>query len=200
MEIAVEGMTETEMAAVYHAELIKRGAKPAMTCIGFASHGAHANAQPTDYIRLERNQPIRFDIGCNYQHYQADTAKIGVMGDLSDKLNQNFELIQQGIALGIERIKPGIQAREVFDTVMAHIQEKLPHYRRSHVGHGIGIELYDPPTIGAADWCFREDMVMCVEAPYYELGVGGLQVEEVIHVTSNGAEVLSERPVEIIRV
>lgn len=194
------GMTEREMLNDYWQELLRRGAQPALSCLGFGSHSAHANAQATDEIRLCRNQPVRFDIGCSYQYYQADTAKIAVVGELDEKQNRYFAALRDGIARGVALIKPGATAAQVFQAVMETVCETIPHYRRSHVGHGIGVEIYDPPVISNADWQFRSGMVMCVEAPYYEVGRGGLQVEEVVHITETGVELLSERPVEIIRV
>jgi len=35
---------------------------------------------------------------------------------------------------------------------------------------------------------FEEGMVICVETPYYELGFGGLQVEDTMAVTRDGVD------------
>ena len=67
----------------------------------------------------------------------------------------------------------------------------LPEYRRSHVGHGIGIDGYDIPHLAPDDSTpVEEGMVLCVETPYYQLGWGGLQVEDTVVVRQNGAETL----------
>ena len=66
-------------------------------------------------------------------------------------------------------MKPGVKAATIFHTIMDGIKKTIPHYDRHHVGHGIGIEVYDPPMITPnADWSLAENMVFCVEAPYYE--------------------------------
>jgi Xaa-Pro aminopeptidase len=68
-------------------------------------------------------------------------------------------------------------------------QEGIPHYQRSHVGHGIGLDGYDAPNIAPSnDDVFEEDMVICVETPYYEMGLGGLQVEDTMAVTRDGVD------------
>jgi Xaa-Pro aminopeptidase len=68
----------------------------------------------------------------------------------------------------------------------------LPHYQRHHVGHGIGLEPYDPPTINAATTTALEaGMVFCVETPYYEHGWGGVQVEDAVEVTPTGVRMLT---------
>lgn len=42
-------------------------------------------------------------------------------------------------------------------------------------------------------------MVLCIETPYYEIGWGGVQVEDTIVITSNGAKYLSETPRTLIK-
>jgi Xaa-Pro aminopeptidase len=70
-------------------------------------------------------------------------------------------------------------------------REGIPHFKRSHVGHGIGVDGYDPPNIAdSSKDVLEENMVICVETPYYELGFAGLQVEDMVRVTKDGAESL----------
>jgi Xaa-Pro aminopeptidase len=40
-------------------------------------------------------------------------------------------------------------------------------------------------------------MVMCIETPYYELGFAGLQVEDMVRVTKDGAESLMSLPTSL---
>ncbi len=52
----------------------------------------------------------------------------------------------------------------------------IPQYKRHHVGHGIGLEIYEPPMlVPHSDFELQPGMVLCVETPYYELEWGGLQ-------------------------
>ena len=57
-------------------------------------------------------------------------------------------------------------------------REGIAHYRRSHVGHGIGVDGYAPPNLGpGCDAALEENMVLCVETPYYELGFASCRWE-----------------------
>jgi Xaa-Pro aminopeptidase len=82
-------------------------------------------------------------------------------------------------------------------------REGIPDYRRRNVGHGIGLELYEAPllvpddedddTAGCANHAttLEPGMVINVELPYFELGVGGLQIEETVVVTQEGCKLLT---------
>ena len=61
--------------------------------------------------------------------------------------------------------------------------------------HGIGVDGYDPPNIAESSAeVLEENMVICVETPYYELGFAGLQVEDMVCVTKDGAASLMTLP------
>ena len=73
--------------------------------------------------------------------------------------------------------------------------EGIPHYQRHHCGHGIGLEVYDSPLIGPKDQTVLEEgMVFCLETPYYEIGWGGLLVEDTVVITKDGARMFNQRP------
>jgi Xaa-Pro aminopeptidase len=84
--------------------------------------------------------------------------------------------------------RPGMPANHLFDeTVQAVRAAGIPHYRRHHVGHGIGAEVYDPPVLNASTSTpIEAGMVINVETPYYELGWGGIHVEDPYVVGADG--------------
>ena len=67
-----------------------------------------------------------------------------------------------------------------------------------HLGHGIGIDMYESPMITAADAHVLEPgMVFEVEVIQKVLGAGGPHVEDTVHVTADGYELLSSLPHEL---
>jgi Xaa-Pro aminopeptidase len=87
----------------------------------------------------------------------------------------------------------------LFDTAVRVTREHgLPHYQRHHVGHGLGLEPNDPPTLNAVtETALEPGMVFCVETPYYEHGWGGVQVEDAVEVTTTGARLLTRSGQEL---
>lgn len=63
------------------------------------------------------------------------------------------------------------------------------------MGHGIGLETYDPPLLAPGDHTKLEaGMVLDIETPYYEIGLGALHVEDTFVVTDDGVELRTSIP------
>lgn len=191
LAVAREGASERDLAIALHETTIRAGAWPVLGCIGTGPRSALPNAQPSTRP-LRRGDVIRFDVGGRYRHYRADIARTATLGEPRPKVVQYHRAIRAGLLRAYELIRPGVKAADVFHAVVETVRrEGLPHYRRSHVGHGIGLDGYDPPTLTPESTeVLEEGMVLCVETPYYELGFAGLQVEDTVLVTPAGVQSL----------
>jgi Xaa-Pro dipeptidase len=149
------------------------------------------NVQPSERA-LKRGDVIRFDVGGRYRHYRSDISRIASFGEPSSKVRKYHRALEQGVLRAYDIIKPGLKASDLFNQVVETVRrEGISHFSRSHVGHGIGIDGYDPPNLASSsNDALEENMVVCVETPYYELGFAGLQVEDMIRVTKDGSESL----------
>lgn len=190
--VARAGVPEREPLLAFDQAAIAAGGVPVMSmCIGGGPRSALSNCQAGDR-RLATGEVIRFDGGVRYRYYRSDIARIAALGDPGDKVRRDYHALRAGAERAIEAIRPGVRTADVFRLAMDTVtREGIPHYRRSHVGHGIGINNDDAPdlTPGSAE-VIEEHMVLCVETPYYELGFAGLQLENAVVVRAHGAESL----------
>ena len=195
LALAREGVTEKEMLRAFNGCHVANDALPVVGCIGFGNRSAMINVQPSDRA-LKRGDLIRFDVGGRYKHYRSDISRIASFGEPTAKVKAYHKALAAGVSRSYEILKPGARVADVFNQVVETVRrEGIPHYERSHVGHGIGIDGYDPPNIaGNFPGTFEAGMVICVETPYYELGLGGLQVEDMMLITSTGVESLMSLP------
>ncbi len=187
LQMLQAGVTERQAAYVYEAEILRQGAQPFFTVITFGDRAALADVYPAERA-LARGEMVRFDLGCIYQGYRSDIARTAVLGEPDEKLARCYAAILAGERAEMAAMKPGVPVSRIFEAAVNATRENgMPHYRRHHVGHGIGLEPYDPPTLNAAtDMPLEPGMVFCVETPYYEHGWGGVQVEDAVEVTTTG--------------
>jgi Xaa-Pro aminopeptidase len=185
-----DGITEIELQKIFEKYLIDQGAIPQFTLVGFGSHGAYPNVKPSNK-KLKKGDLVRFDLGCTYESYFSDIARTAVLGKPSQKQQSYYDAILEGEQKILDNMREGAVVSELFDIGVAAVKKTIKAYKRHHVGHGIGIEVYDLPVLVPGDaTVLKENMVFCVETPYYELGYGGWQIEDEVRITRNGFEFL----------
>jgi Xaa-Pro aminopeptidase len=185
-----EGCTEIELQRIFEKQLVDQGALPQFTLIGFGSHGAYPNVKPSAR-KLKRGELVRFDLGCTYESYFSDIARTAVLGTPSRKQQSYYDALLEGEQKILDNMKEGAVVSELFDIGVNTVKKTIKDYKRHHVGHGIGAEVYDYPVLVPNDETnLKENMVFCVETPFYELGYGGWQIEDEVRITKNGFEFL----------
>jgi Xaa-Pro aminopeptidase len=199
IQAAAEGVSEAELQSVFDRNTIAIGSRPHFTVLAFGERGALPNAVATDWRKLRPGDAIRFDIGCKTEQYSSDIARTAVYGEPSEKLRRYYDAILAGEQAAIDVMRPGVAAKDVFAAaVEATRAAGIPHYRRHHVGHGIGLDTYDAPMLNdTTETPLEPGMVFEVETPYYELGFAGLQVEDTVVITEDGCRVLTQSTREL---
>ena len=195
LKVAGEGVTEREMLRAFNVCLAQNDTAPVTGCIGFGTRSALSNVQPSERA-LTRGDLIRFDVGGRYRHYRSDMARGASFGEPSAKAAKYYTAVEKGVLSAYDVIKPGLKVAELFNHVVDTVRrEGISHFKRSHIGHGIGVDGYDPPNISdSSGEVLEENMVVCIETPYYELGFAGLQVEDMVLVANGGAQSLMTLP------
>lgn len=186
------GVTERQAARVFEEEVLRKGAEPFFTVVTIGERAALADVNPSERA-LRAGDLVRFDLGCLVGPYRSDISRTAVLGQPTEKQARYYAAILAGERAAIAAMKPGVPVSQLFELAVRVTRENgLAHYQRHHVGHGIGLEPYDPPTINAAtSTALEPGMVFCVETPYYEHGWGGVQVEDAVEITAGGARVLT---------
>ena len=110
-------------------------------------------------------------------------------------------------------IRPGAIPSEIFRAVVAAVEKAgLRDYSKqaTFCGHGIGLEARDYPIFtkpkkatspflpGTYDLPLEQDMVISIEVPYLELGLGGFQIEYTLLVKKDGYEIFYPHTRELV--
>lgn len=192
--------TELDIERKYLSSLAENGALPLFFVATAARRAAFSDTTNTGLV-INQGDMIRFDFGCVLDGYCSDIARTAAVGTPSDKLFTYFEAMRIGTETAIAALKPGVTAGEIFSIAVETTRAKgVPHYKRHHCGHGIGLETYDYPSIVADSKVeIEEGMTLCIETPYYELGWGGVQAEDTVAVHKDGPEYLDASGRGLIR-
>lgn len=177
--IAREGVTEYELQLEFNRAIVSQGAWPKFTMIHFGRKGVGGQVLP-DRTPLRKGDTIWFDVGCVCDGYWSDLARNVAFGEPASRARVFYNALKHGEDEALRSTRPGMSAKDLFDVMVNAVRENgIPHYRRHHVGHGIGAEIYETPVLTATNETEIEaGMVLNVETPYYEFGIGALHVED----------------------
>ncbi len=186
------GVSEAELARVAVCTMVDAGARPTLWYVGVGTASALVDRPPTARA-VAPGDLVMLDLGCEYGGYYADLARTAVVGAPGARLARCYAAVQAGERAAIAMVGPGRTGAEIYRAaVEAARASGIPHFDRRHCGHGIGLEPYDEPTVApAAAEALQPGMVLNIETPYYEIGFGGLQLEDTVVVTESGAAYLS---------
>jgi Xaa-Pro dipeptidase len=144
---------------------------------------------------------VRFEGGGHLEGYWADTGRSGVIGTPGARQRTYAQALLAGAEAARELIRPGSTGDEICGAALAAIRANgIPHFQPSNVwGHGIGLALNELPRVRpGVPGALEPGMVICFETPYFELGWGGLQLEDTYLITETGHERLSAMSPDII--
>jgi len=198
---ASAGVSELELSTIIAGEMRAGGGVPRFVVVTCGKRSALADAYATP-AKLAGGDLVRFDIGCTVDGYWADMARSAVVGEPTREQQQRYDALLDGEGAQRALARAGMSAADLFKVAVERVRQgALPEYRRGHCGHGIGIDVHEFPTLNAANdaVALEDGMVLCVETPYYQIGWGGMMVEDMIVIRPSGNECLTHLPRELRR-
>ena len=196
-----EGKTEKEMAKVLGITMLEEGADMPRSLNVSSGVGSYdvLNGLGTDRV-FKSGDMINFDFGTYYRGYCSDITRSIFVGEPSKRQTEFYEAIQKIQEATCNVVRPGIPISEV-DRVAEEtiIETGYRDYMLHRTGHGLGLEVHEPPSIAPGDETIVEEgMVVAIEPGIYDFSIGAFRIEDNIVVTSDGFEYLSHCSREMI--
>ena len=154
---------------------------------------------------LRANEPIVIDVFPKHAAtlYFADITRTVVKGRASEKVVRMFNAVKEGQAIAFRMIKDGVDGSSVHNAILDFFEKqgfktgeqngRLQGFFHG-TGHGVGLEIHEPPRINPKPDALKEGMVVTVEPGLYYLDGGGVRIEDMVVVTKDGCRVLTEAP------
>ena len=104
-----------------------------------------------------------------------------------------YEAVLESQLVGIATVRAGISAGQVDEAVRNVLRRaSLDRYFTHSTGHGVGLEIHEPPRLGTKqEEPLVTGMVITIEPGVYVPGKGGIRIEDMVVVTETGCEVLT---------
>ncbi len=203
-DIVAAGRTEREIARAIDLELERAGfSEPAFpTIVASGPNGAHPHAHPGDR-RLATGDLVVLDFGGILDGYCVDLTRSAAVGQASARGRALFEAVHEAQAAAIAAVRAGVTgsavdaaARRVLDA--RGLAEAFLH----STGHGLGLEVHEAPRLSpdrsGPPEPLEAGMVCTIEPGAYLEGFAGVRLEDDVLVTTDGCEVLTDAPRDLL--
>jgi D-alanyl-D-alanine dipeptidase len=196
------GRTERAVAADLAELLVAHGHERAeFTIVGSGPNAASPHHEPTDRV-IEPGDAVVLDFGGVLDDYYSDTTRTVVVGEPTVELAHVHEVVRRAQAAATDAVRPGVEIRLVDAAARGVIADAGFGEAFFHrTGHGIGLEVHEPPYAAADDSTVLEPgMTFSVEPGVYFDGRFGVRIEDIVAVTSDGVRALNTSPRELLSV
>lgn len=199
-EFLVPGRTEADVAADIAKAIVAEGhSGVAFVIVGSGPHGADPHHECSDRV-LQPGDIVVVDIGGTYEPgYHSDSTRTYSIGEPNLEVAQHYSVLQRAQQAAVAAVRPGVTAEQV-DAVARGVlgQAGLADNFVHRTGHGIGLSVHEEPYIVAGNRLpLRPGMAFSVEPGIYFPGRWGARIEDIVIVTSYGAEPVNHRPHEL---
>lgn len=195
------GVSESSIAGELEYQMRRFGAEKAAfdTIVAFGERAALPHARPTAR-RLGNNELVLIDMGACQDGYMSDMTRVLCVGRPSSRLRKLYGAVANAQQAALDAVRPGVtaayvdrQARKVLES------DGLGKAFVHSTGHGLGLEIHEPPRLGKRDKTRLEPgMVITIEPGAYIRGFGGIRIEDTVLVTQGGCEILTPTSKELM--
>lgn len=162
-------------------------------------------AQGVSMRRIAEGEPVVFDFVAVRHGYQTDFTRMFSLGRLPDALRRAYAVALEAQAAVVERARPGVSCGELYEAALAVARAAGLEdcfmgngaTRVRFVGHGIGLELDEPPVLAQTDRELAEGMVFALEPKFVLPGLGAVGIENTWVVRADGLECLHRSSEEL---
>ncbi len=172
----------------------------------FTSGAADAGADRIDYTCVvagveralggpgervwQHGQLLHIDAGIRVDGYWADFSRLYVAGTPTKRQRDVYGEAVEALKAGRASVRSGVSAADVANALSGVVVTGESAFGR--VGHGIGLDLTEPPSLSQDEKSVLEPgMTLCLEPNRHAAGIGYVAAEEEVVVTESGCETIS---------
>ena len=190
-------MTEADLACEIDHRMRRMGAeRPAFdTIVACGENAALPHAHPGGR-QLGTNELLLIDMGATLDGYASDMTRVVSLGKAPAGARRVYEAVLEAQKAAIDAVRPGVTAGYVDRAARKVLRRSGLDKAFVHsTGHGLGLEIHEPPRLGRADQTrLEEGMAITIEPGAYLEGKLGVRIEDTVAVTRTGCEILTPTP------
>ena len=195
------GMTEREIAAELIYRMLRLGAEGTSfdPIVLTGPDTSMPHGVPGDR-RVAAGDFVTMDFGCRKNGYCSDMTRTVAVGMPSDEMRSVYQIVLNAQLAGIAAAKAGVTGERVDAAARKVISDAgYGAYFGHSFGHSLGLDIHEHPIAAPGVHAkLPEHTVISAEPGIYLPGKFGVRIEDVMHLTADGAEILTRSPKNLI--
>lgn len=147
------GMTTKELDEMIRKFIQKQGATPSF--LGYGGFPASACLSVNETVIhgipgkrvLQEGDILSVDVGAYYHGFHGDNAATFAVGSISDEAQKLIDATRESLYKGIEQAVVGNRVGDIGHAVQTYVEDRGYSVVRQYVGHGVGTNLHEDPSI-----------------------------------------------------
>ncbi len=197
------GVPESEVAGVLEFAARRSGADGMSfeTIVAAGKRAALPHGRATAQA-IPRRGFVVVDSGVILRGYCSDMTRTVHVGRAGRQEREWYTAVLEAQLAGIAAVRAGATAGEVDQAARGVLRRaKLDQYFTHSTGHGVGLEIHEPPRLGRKqDEELQPGMVITVEPGIYIPDKGGIRIEDMVVVTETGCEILTPVSKQLVEI
>jgi Xaa-Pro aminopeptidase len=180
------------------------GAAPDRSIVAGGLQGSDPHQRGTGPLPAHRPIVLDFFPRHRLNGYHGDLTRTVVKGRADSQTQRAYQAVLEAQRLAFQLIRHGAEGSKVHERICRFFEAAGYPMRRTErrregffhgTGHGLGLELHEPPDLGRVPSQLQAGQVVTVEPGLYYPDWGGIRIEDVVLVTRRGCRKLSRFPV-----
>jgi Xaa-Pro aminopeptidase len=149
---------------------------------------------------LPRRGFVTLDFGIILNGYCSDMTRTVFLGTPKPRERNAYHAVLEAQETAVEAVEAGVRCAEVDEAARSILRREGLGEAFSHsTGHGVGLEIHEPPRIGSGQKSrLQAGMVVTIEPGIYLAGKFGIRIEDMVAVTREGRKILTPAPKALI--
>ncbi|MBP1922037.1 Xaa-Pro aminopeptidase [Halorubrum alkaliphilum] len=203
-----EPLTSERVSTAIETTLLEHGCALDETIVAGGEQAADPHDRGSGPLRA--NEPIIVDIfpRSKATKYNGDMTRTFCVGEPGETAREWYDLTERAFEAALDAIEPGATGEDVHAAACEVYEEAgEPTFRTDpetetgfihSTGHGIGLDVHEAPSLSSGGEELEPGHVITVEPGLYDPAVGGVRIEDLVVVTEDGYENLTDYPVEFV--